>query len=298
MLRVAPRQRRSLLPWPPGVGAVGCLAAQRAPEEHRTPLAACDASFSCAQRSPTLLLSGGVRGQPGWQAGDSEVLYTAPWNCAPWMPLPRPLTTPRPISMPRPLTTPRPSPRHAPHHATPLTTPHPSSPRHAPPHATPLLTTPRPCGTVTTPVTQVAHTPTTLGTGARSRAHPPTTAPSSTCARSCGGTTCTPTRARASSSRCAAALLTAWDDLPSRPRPSGRLRCGHARQPRPPILRGSTPRRDDGYEEHGEAGADFAMIGHLHEQRKQLLATIEQSESELGSVVLQLSSLESGGGLF
>ena len=38
------------------------------------------------------------------------------------------------------------------------------------------------------------------------------------------------------------------------------------------------------------------MIGHLHEQRKQLLATIEQSESELGSVVLQLSSLESGGG--
>ena len=72
----------------------------------------------------------------------------------------------------------------------------------------------------------------------------------------------------------------------------------HARQPRPPILGGSTPRRDDGYEEHGEAGADFAMIGHLHEQRKQLLATIEQSESELGSVVLQLSSLESGGGLF
>ena len=64
------------------------------------------------------------------------------------------------------------------------------------------------------------------------------------------------------------------------------------------FLRRSTPRRDDGYEEHGEAGADFAMIGHLHEQRKQLLATIEQSESELGSVVLQLSSLESGGGLF
>ena len=81
-------------------------------------------------------------------------------------------------------------------------------------------------------------------------------------------------------------------------RSQARLRCGHARQPRPPILRGSTPRRDDGYEEHGEAGADFAMIGHLHEQRKQLLATIEQSESELGSVVLQLSSLESGGGLF
>ena len=40
------------------------------------------------------------------------------------------------------------------------------------------------------------------------------------------------------------------------------------------------------------------MIGQFHEQRKQLLATIEQSESELGSVVLQLSSLESGGGLF
>ena len=40
-----------------------------------------------------------------------------------------------------------PSPRHAP------TTPRPS-PRHAP------LTTPRPCGTVTTPVTQVAHAPT------------------------------------------------------------------------------------------------------------------------------------------
>ena len=169
---------------------------------------------------------------------------------------------------------------------------HAPSPRHAPHHATPLLTTPRPCGTVTTPVTQVAHTPTPPGTGARSRARPPTTAPSSTCARSCGGTTW------ASSSRCAAALLTAWDALPSRPRPSGRLRCGHARRPRPPILRGSTPRRDDGYEEHGEAGADFAMIGHLHEQRKQLLATIEQSESELGSVVLQLSSLESGGGLF
>ena len=92
--------------------------------------------------------------------------------------------------------------------------------------------------------------------------------------------------------------MTAWDALPSRPGSSGRLRCGLARQPRPPILRRSTPRRDDGYEEHGEAGADFAMIGHFHEQRKQLLATIEQSESELGSVVLQLSSLESGGGLF
>ena len=37
------------------------------------------------------------------------------------------------------------------------------------------------------------------------------------------------------------------------------------------------------------------MIGHLHEQRKQLLATMRQSESELGSVVLQLSSLESVG---
>ena len=82
-----------------------------------------------------------------------------------------------------------------------------------------------------------------------------------------------------------------------------------AREPRPPEPRPCAPaeatystrfhtqarRRLRG---HGEAGADFAMIGHLHEQRKQLLATIEQSESELGSVVLQLSSLESGGGLF
>lgn len=77
--------------------------------------------------------------------------------------------------------------------------------------------------------------------------------------------------------------------------PKGRLRCGHEARPTSLIVCVSTPRREDGYEEHGEAGADFAMIGHLHEQRKQLLATMRQSESELGSVVLQLSSLESAG---
>ena len=86
-----------------------------------------------------------------------------------------------------------------------------------------------------------------------------------------------------------------WNEPPSRSGPQGRLRCGHEARPTSPTLRRSTPRREDGYEEHGEAGADFAMIGHLHEQRKQLLATMRQSESELGSVVLQLSSLESAG---
>ena len=86
-----------------------------------------------------------------------------------------------------------------------------------------------------------------------------------------------------------------WNEPPSRSGPQGRLRCGHEARPTSLIVCVSTPRREDGYEEHGEAGADFAMIGHLHEQRKQLLATMRQSESELGSVVLQLSSLESGG---
>ena len=90
--------------------------------------------------------------------------------------------------------------------------------------------------------------------------------------------------------------LRTWDDLPSRSEPSERLRCGRETWLKvADSVHRSTPRRDDGYEEHGEAGADFAMIGHLHEQRKQLLATMRQSESELGSVVLQLSSLESAG---
>ena len=55
-------------------------------------------------------------------------------------------------------------------------------------------------------------------------------------------------------------------------------------------------RDDNDVEQHGEAGADFAMIRHLHGQRKQLQAAIGQrklQESELASLDLQLASLES-----
>lgn len=55
-------------------------------------------------------------------------------------------------------------------------------------------------------------------------------------------------------------------------------------------------RDDNDVEQHGEAGADFAMIRHLHGQRKQLQAAIDQrklQESELASLDLQLASLES-----